>query len=108
MEPITTENIGFAMCGIVSRGGEQDDEVVVTGGSQGNQAFNCAYRLKLCTLPETKAWEKLPPLNVSRKDHASCSIGRQVYVFCGTAGDGRIMLNSIEVLDLHSKIQLEN
>ncbi len=47
-------------------------------------------------------------MNVSRRDHASCAIGRQVYVFCGTAGDSRITLNSIEVLDLHTKMTIEN
>ena len=41
-------------------------------------------RLKLTE--ERQSWEELPALNVPRRDHASCAIDKDFYVFCGTVG----------------------
>lgn len=38
-------------------------------------------------------------MNVARKDHSSCALGRSVYVFCGTTHGHFESLNSIEMLN---------
>ena len=48
----------------------------------------------------------MPVLNVARRDHASCAIGRAIFVFCGTAGGYSQSLNTIERLSLSSKKSL--
>lgn len=38
-------------------------------------------------------------MNVARKDHSSCALGRSVFVFCGTTDGCNESLNSIEMLN---------
>ena len=44
-------------------------------------------------------WTRMPSMNVGRYTHASCALGRFVYVFHGTRADGSGYLGSIERLD---------
>ena len=49
------------------------------------------------------AIEKMPNLNVARRDHASCALGSSIFVFCGkSSASCRQSLNTIERLNLTS------
>ena len=94
LERLTTAKTASALCAVGS------DQIVVSGGFENNIVYNKVFRLRLTPLPQTASWEELPALNVARRDHASCALGSSVFVFCGTAGDCRMSLNSIERLSL--------
>ena len=50
------------------------------------------------------AIEKMPNLNVARRDHASCAVGNSIFVFCGKSSDScRQSLNTIERLNLTNR-----
>mmetsp|Transcript_16361 Transcript_16361/g.22114 ORF Transcript_16361/g.22114 Transcript_16361/m.22114 type:complete len:106 (+) Transcript_16361:626-943(+) len=84
------------------------DQVVVSGGLEKNQAQNTVYRLRIPPFPMYASWETLPALNVARRDHASCSLGKSVFVFCGTAGDCTMSLNSVERLCVQNNQQMKH
>ena len=65
-----------------------DEQIICSGGQVNDTVVNSVHRISLGT-DGAGSWEELPPLNVARKDHASCAIDRAVFVFCGTAGDRR-------------------
>ena len=87
-------------------------QVIVSGGLTNGLAHNAVYRLSLPRYEESAlesaSWENLPSLNVARRDHASCSMGSSVFVFCGTAGDCSMSLNSIERLCVQQESRMKH
>ena len=93
IEKMRTVKSFFALCNVM------DEQIICSGGQVKDTVTNSVSRISI----EAGNWEELPPLNIARKDHASCAIDRAVFVFCGTAGDRRMSLNSIEKLNCSAK-----
>ena len=73
------------------------EKIYLSGGCDNhNTAFIevSVFDLKIGT------WKSLPCLNEARLFHSSCTIGQELYVFCGH-DDGSRLLRSIEVLKLN-------
>ena len=55
---------------------------------------------------KTNKWRVAPSLNIARYMHASCAIGKTVYVFCGKV-PGLLITNSIERSRVTGRSQME-
>ena len=74
--------------------------VFLTGGEGERDLGNTVERYDL----RKEEWQIMPSLNIARSQHASCTLGSYVFVFCGTAAqisyeNKHKNINSIERFD---------
>ena len=55
----------------------REQKVYITGGQKGNQKLVSVFNLV------KKQWSEAPSLNMATEHHASCFIGKKLYVFGG-------------------------
>ncbi len=58
----------------------RDRFVFVSGG--GGNSINALQSVERYDI-STNSWQQVPPMQIARANHASCSIGDTVYVLCG-------------------------
>ena len=58
-----------------------DKYIIMSGGMEASDGEVSRFTI------DANAWETLPSLHVPRFYHASCSLGDDIYVFCGLSLD---------------------
>lgn len=72
----------FSMCSM-----PDEKFVFVAGGWNDSGVLSSAERFNL----QTKKWENMPKLAISRQSAGACALNGSVYVFCGAAANYNIL-----------------
>ena len=80
LSSLPLKKTSFSLCA------SMNEQVFISGGQANNtkHAVGTVHRIKFSEGDKAPMVEELPKLNVARQDHASCTVGRAIFVFCGT------------------------